>query len=203
MNHDLALAIWDSWPVGHVAVYKIKARRDSTKVVSTLDWWGITANHLADRLANTALSTETSAVVALADTIASHKRQERDQLLQALNFLVELALVRKEAIEAHENFDSSKAQVALVLFEVGSFQARVAAGWLLILRRAGGAAGWCARCGASVRHNRTLLRISWRGRASMPGRWRGREASMPGRWRGRVASMPGIVDSCRTHGGLM
>ena len=102
MNHDLALAIWDSWPVGHVAVHKIKAHRDSTKAVSTLDWWGITANHLADRLALAALSTETSAVVALADTIASHKRQERDQLLRALNFMVELALVRKEAIEAHE-----------------------------------------------------------------------------------------------------
>ena len=102
MNHDLALAIWDSWPVGHVAVYKIKAHRDSTKAVSTLDWWGITANHLADRLASAALSAETSAVVALADTIASHKRQERDQLQQALHFLVELALVRKEAVEAHE-----------------------------------------------------------------------------------------------------
>ena len=45
-------------------------------------------------------------MVALADTIASHKRQERDQLLQAFNFMVELALVRKEAIEAHEKATS-------------------------------------------------------------------------------------------------
>ena len=106
MNHDLAQAIWDSWPAGYVAVHKIKAHRDSAMAVSTLDWWGITANHLADRLANTALSTETPAVVALADTVADHKRQERAQLQQALGFLVELALVRKEAIEAHEKANS-------------------------------------------------------------------------------------------------
>ena len=45
MNHDLAQAIRDSWAAGYVAVHKIKAHRDSG---------GITANHLADRLANTA-----------------------------------------------------------------------------------------------------------------------------------------------------
>ena len=83
-------------------MHKIKAHKvDSVTAVSTLDW-GITANHLADRLANTALSTGKAAVVALLILWFGCPQTAGSAQLQQAGFLVELSLVRKDAIEELE-----------------------------------------------------------------------------------------------------